>query len=81
MMDYIRNANHASADYKQTAKRCRAVHDKSQIREGKGDVPKRLFVTMTDVGDVVPELNGKIRHRHCHTRARSYGLGNTRDVV
>lgn len=71
MMNYIRNANHASADYKATAKRVRDKMEAKVVREGKGEAPSTM------PGNGAYRLGSKERHRHCHSRTRAYGLGNT----
>lgn len=69
-MNYIRNANHASADYKHTAKRVRDKLEAKLVRDGVGETPR----TMPGNGDM--RLAPKERHKHCHSRPRAYGLGN-----
>lgn len=73
MSYYIRNANHLSAVLKQTAKRIRALHDK-KIERAPGEQPMRMLVQI-DGKLHIPELKPLARHRHCHTRVRSYGIG------
>ncbi len=79
MMDYIRNAMHASADLKATAKRVRALHD-IKVSRAPGQPPMRLFVQMSNVSIEgrasptldVPELSPRKRHVHCISRVASW---------
>lgn len=69
MMDYIKNANHASADYKQTVKRVGPV-EITQVLIGTDKTTKVI--------NVRAQWTRRDRHRHCHSRPRAYGLGNVR---
>lgn len=64
---YIGKANAMSADLKQTAKRVRALLDTKEL-DG-----KRMF---PGAAQDSRELKPSARHRHCHSKVRSYGSAN-----